>query len=41
VPTHDLVIVRLGKYTGSRPGGQALNAAFDLLMEAIPPVEGN
>ena len=41
VPTHDLVIVRLGKYTGSGPGGQALNAAFDLLMEAIPPVEGN
>jgi CubicO group peptidase (beta-lactamase class C family) len=40
VPTHDLVIVRLGKYTGARAGGRALNEAFNLLMEAIPPVEG-
>lgn len=36
VPTHDLVIVRLGKYTGSRPGGVALNRLFEALVEAVP-----
>jgi len=41
VPTHDLVIVRLGKYVGARAGGQALNQAYELLMEAIPPSSGN
>ena len=39
IPTHDLVVVRLGKYTGSGVGGQALNQAFGLLMEAVPPNE--
>lgn len=39
IPTHDLVVVRLGKYTGSGPGGQALNQALGLLMEAVPPIE--
>ena len=39
IPTHDLVVARLGKYTGSGPGGRALNEAFSLLMEAVPPVE--
>ena len=39
IPTHDLVVVRLGKYTGSGVGGQALNQAFGLLMEAVPPIE--
>ena len=39
IPTHDLVVVRLGKYTGSGPGGRALNQAFELLMEAVPPIE--
>jgi CubicO group peptidase (beta-lactamase class C family) len=38
IPTHDLVVVRLGKYTGAGPGGQALREAFALLMEAVPPV---
>jgi len=38
IPTHDLVVVRLGKYTGSGPGGRALQEAFDLLMEAVPPI---
>lgn len=37
VPSHDLVVVRLGHYKGSRPGGQALNRALALLMEAVPP----
>ena len=39
IPTHQLVVVRLGKYTGARAGGQALNRAFELLLEAVPPVE--
>ena len=40
IPTHDLVVVRLGKYTGSGPGARALRETFDLLMEAVPPVGG-
>ncbi len=36
VPTHDLVVVRLGKYTGARAGGRALDEAFELLLEAVP-----
>ena len=39
IPTHQLVVVRLGKYTGARAGGQALNRPFELLLEAVPPVE--
>ncbi len=38
VPTHGLVIVRLGKYVGAGGGGRALNRAFELLMEAVPPL---
>ena len=40
IPSHDLVIVRLGKYKGSRAGGRALRRAMELLMEAVPPGEG-
>ncbi len=36
IPSHDLVVVRLGLYRGSGPGGRALNRALALLMEAIP-----
>ena len=39
VPTHDMVIVRLGKYTGAEVGGPALEQATEMLMEAVPPVE--
>jgi len=39
VPTHDMVIVRLGKYTGQGAGGRALNQAMELLTEAVPAVE--
>ena len=39
IPTHGLVVVRLGKYTGSGPGADALEEAFGLLMEAVPPIE--
>jgi CubicO group peptidase (beta-lactamase class C family) len=36
VPTHDLVIVRLGHYRGAGPGGRALRNAVRLLLEAVP-----
>lgn len=39
IPSHGLVVVRLGKYTGAGPGGDALEEAFRLLMEAVPPIE--
>jgi CubicO group peptidase (beta-lactamase class C family) len=36
VPSHDLVIVRMGHYPGSRAGFQDVRRAQALLMEAIP-----
>jgi CubicO group peptidase (beta-lactamase class C family) len=36
VPSHDLVVVRLGHYRGGGPGFQALNKALALLMDAVP-----
>ena len=36
IPSHDLVVVRIGKYTGSGPGGEALRQAFELLLRAVP-----
>lgn len=39
IPSHDLVVVRIGKYTGSGPGGDALREAFALLLQAVPAVE--
>ena len=39
IPSHDLVVVRLGRYKGSGPGGEALNRALAMLMEAVPPVQ--
>ena len=39
IPTHNLVVVRIGKYTGAEPGERALRRTFELLMEAIPPVD--
>jgi CubicO group peptidase (beta-lactamase class C family) len=38
IPSHQMVVARLGHYAGSRPGGQALRRALALLMEAVPPV---
>jgi CubicO group peptidase (beta-lactamase class C family) len=40
IPTHDLVVVRLGKYTGASEGGPALTRAFELLLEAVPESGG-
>lgn len=39
IPSHELVIVRLGHYKGQREGGKALNNAYSLLMEAVPPTK--
>lgn len=36
IPSHDLVVVRLGHYRGSTPGERTLNRALALLMEAVP-----
>lgn len=35
IPSHDLVIVRLGHYKGQKVGGQALNKAYALILEAL------
>ncbi len=39
IPARGLVIARLGKYRGSQAGGRSLNAAIELLMEAVPPIQ--
>ena len=39
IPSHGLVVVRIGKYTGSRPGGDALEEMFPMLLEAVPERE--
>ena len=35
IPSHDLVIVRLGHYKGQKAGVQALNKAYKLILEAL------
>lgn len=39
IPSHDLVVVRLGHFKGDEPGSQALNKALALLLEAVPARE--
>ena len=36
IPSHDLVVVRLGHYKGAKEGDIALNKAYSLLMQAVP-----
>jgi len=36
IPSHDLVVTRLGRYAGKRPAATSLNRALALLLEAIP-----
>jgi CubicO group peptidase (beta-lactamase class C family) len=36
IPSHDLVVVRLGHYKGAQAGSKTLNKAYALLMEAVP-----
>lgn len=38
IPTHGLVIVRIGKYRGAGAGGRALNEGFRHLMRTVPPL---
>ena len=37
IPSHDLVVVRLGHFKGNDAGAKALNTALVLLLEAVPP----
>jgi CubicO group peptidase (beta-lactamase class C family) len=36
IPSHDLVVVRLGHFKGAEVGAKSLNASLALLMEAVP-----
>jgi len=36
IPSHDLVVVRLGHYRGGGPGYRSLERALAILMEAVP-----
>ena len=36
IPSHDLVVVRLGHHRGAAPGAESLKQALSLLMEAVP-----
>ena len=38
VPSHGLVIVRIGKYRGEQPGDAALRKGMTILMQAVRPV---
>lgn len=38
IPSHGLVVVRIGKYTGAQEGGRALEAGLALLLDAVPAV---
>lgn len=37
IPSHDLVITRLGRFAGSAPGGVALRKAVAEILAAVPP----
>jgi len=37
IPSHDLVVVRLGHFKGDEAGSRDLNKSRALLMEAVPP----
>ena len=36
IPSHDLVVVRIGHFKGQKAGGDAFGKALALLMEAVP-----
>ena len=36
IPTHDLVVVRMGHYLGQEAGGHNLWKALQLLTDAVP-----
>ena len=39
IPSHEMVVVRLGHHRGAGPGRAALRRALELLMEAVPPAQ--
>lgn len=41
VPSHQLVIVRMGHFRGQAAGRRTLNNAFTLLMQGVPPVKSS
>jgi len=38
IPSHGLVVVRIGKYRGAAAGDRALDRGFELMMQAVKPV---
>ena len=40
IPSHGLVVVRIGHYKGQRPGGEAFRKSLAILMEAVRPLQG-
>jgi hypothetical protein len=40
IPSHDLVVVRMGHFRGAAAGRKTLNAAFTHLMAAVPSSKG-
>jgi len=36
IPSHDLVVVRIGHYKGERAGTEAFRKALAILMNAVP-----
>lgn len=41
IPSHELVVVRLGHFKGAAPGTEAFKKALSLLMEAVPQKKGS
>jgi CubicO group peptidase (beta-lactamase class C family) len=39
IPSHGLVVVRLGKYRGASAGGRALDQMFEMLIKAVPALD--
>ena len=39
VPSHDLVVVRMGHFKGSTPGGASFRRSLALLLEALPQAQ--
>jgi CubicO group peptidase (beta-lactamase class C family) len=37
IPSHDLVVVRMGHFKGQAQAMQGLNRALAMIMEAVPP----
>lgn len=38
IPSHGLVVVRIGRYRGAGAGDRALDRGFELMMQAVKPV---